>query len=72
MEFLFRDLEQILAVVDDLARLHHGVARQDAHDRAGGDGFAAAAFTGDGQGLALVQVKGDIAHGAHRAIVGAE
>ena len=72
VEILLGDLQKIPAVVDDFAVLHHGVARQNAHDRAGGDGLAGAGFAGDGQGLALVQVKGDVTHCPDCAIGRAE
>ena len=72
MELLLGNFEQILAVVDDLAAVHHGVSGQNAHDGAGSDGLARAAFAGDGQGFALVQVEGNVAHRAHRAVICAE
>ena len=72
MELLLRDLQQILAVVDDFAPVHHGVAGQDAHDRAGGNGFAGTRLAGDCEGFAFLQLKGYVAHRAHRARGGAE
>ena len=72
MEFFFRNLQQILAVVDNFACVHHRVARQNAHDGTGGDGLAGTGFTGDGERFALFQIEGNIAHGANRTVVRAE
>ncbi len=72
VELFFRNLQQILAVVDDFARIHHGVARQNAHDSTGGDGLAGTGFTGDGERFAFLQIEGNIAHCANRTVVCAE
>ena len=72
VEVLLGDLQQILAVVDDFAAFHHGVARQDAHDGAGGDGLAGAGLSGDGKGFSLIEVEGNVPHGADGAVVRAE
>ncbi len=69
---VLRHAQQILAVVEDFAALDDGIARQDADDGLGGDGLAGAGFADDGQRLAALQVKGNIAHGLQRAAGGAE
>ena len=72
VEFLFGDFQQVAAVIDNFAAFDHGVAREDAHDRACGNGFAGATLAGNGQRFTRVQIEGNIAHRAHRAVIGAE
>ena len=72
VELLLRDLQQILAVIDDLTALGDGVGGLDAHDGLGSNGLAGAGLTHDGQGLTLGQVEADVTHSLDLAVGGAE
>ena len=72
VHFLFGDLQQILTVINDLAAFDDGVAGQDAHNGTAGNGLTGAGLANDGQGLAALQVEGDIADSLHLAVVGTE
>ena len=72
MHFILGNAQQILAIIQDLAALHDGVAGQNADDGLGGDGFAGAGFAHDGKRFAPFQIKGDIADGLQGAVGGAE
>ena len=69
---LLGDLQQIPAVIDNLAALNNGVARQNSQDGLGGDGLAGTGLAHHSQGLAPLQVKGDVPHRLHGTVVGAE
>ena len=49
-----------------------GALRKEAHHGAGRHGLARAAFADNGDGFALVQLKGHVAHGMHRAALDPE
>ena len=72
VELVLADLQQVLAAVEDLTAIDDGVAGQDAHDGAAGNGLTGAGLTNDGEGLALVQIKADIPNGLHLTIAGPE
>ena len=57
VKILFADFHQILSVVDDLAALFDGVARENPHDGAVRHRFSRAAFSDDGERFSLVKVK---------------
>ena len=69
---LLGNLQQIPAVIDDLAALNNGVARQNTQDGLGGDGLAGTGLAHHSQGLAPLQVKGNVPHRLHGTVVGAE
>ena len=72
MEVLLRDLEQILAVIDDFTGLHNGIAGKDSQNGLAGDGLAGAGLTHDGQGFAPGKVEVNSPDRLHLAVAGAE
>ena len=68
VEVLLRDLQKILAVIDDLAALDDGVAREYAQDGFGGYGFAGTGLADDRQRFALIQIKIDIPNGMDASV----
>ena len=72
VESLLIDFQQILAIIDNLAGFRNGVARLDTQDSPGGHGLTGAGLTHDGQGLALGQVKIDVADCVYHTVGGTE
>ena len=72
VEILFIDLQQVTAVIDDLAVLHDGVAGQNTQNGLGGDRFTGTGLADDGEGLALVEVEVDAADCLNLTVGGAE
>ena len=62
VHLFFGDTGQVLAIIEDLATLVNGVTCGNAHDGLRGNRLTGAGFATDGKGLALVEVKGNVAH----------
>ena len=72
VELLLADLQQVLAVIDDLAGLGDGVVGLNAQNCLGGHGLAGAGLAHNGQGLALGQVKVNTPNSLNLTVGGAE
>ena len=57
---LLGDLQKILAVIDDFTGFRNGVAGLDTQNSLGGNRLTGTGLTNDGQGLAPLQVEGDV------------
>ena len=72
MKILFGNAKQILAVVDNLAAFHDGVAGQNTKDSFGRNGFTGTGLTYDGQGFALGKIEIDAADCLYLTVGGTE
>ena len=72
LPLLFVVIQNVFTPIQDLtARLHHTVGALDqAHHRLGGNGFSAAGFAHNGQGLSLLQGERHTPDGFHFAGIG--
>ena len=67
-----RELEQVLAVEDDLARLDAAGLRDQPHDRQAGHALAAAGLADEAHDLAAVDVEVDAVDRPDDAVAGVE
>ena len=72
MECLLIDLQQVLAVVNDLTGFGDSIAGLDAQDRLGGNGLAGTGLTHDSQSFALGQIEADVTDSLNFTVAGAE
>ena len=69
---LARELEQVLAVEQDLARVHVARAGDEPHDRQAGHALAAAGLADEAHDLAAVDMEVDAVDRADQAVAGLE
>ena len=68
MHILLGHLEEIFAVVEDLAALHDRVSRKDSQNRLGRDGLSRTRFAHDCKRFSALKVEGDLADRLHRTL----
>ena len=72
VESFLVDLQQVLAVVNDLTGLGDGIAGLNTQNCLGGNGLTGAGLANDGQSFALGQIEVDITDSLDFTVAGAE